>query len=160
MLSQIGAGAEEQRVLAKLYEMARMIPPGCLPWGSRLMMRAQPACSGLTLPRCGRRAMNDIAPTASLRTLLATCRLPGLGTGGNVACDYAYQEEQQFAVMGRNGEITVRSPVRAEWSGGRGCREGPNALNMSVAAGGDLVCGDTTDFAVVLAPPPSETPDF
>jgi len=108
-------------------------------------------------------ATNDISPAASLRTLLAACRLPHLGLGAAAAYDYAYQEEQQFALMGRNGEITVGplSPSSGDRPGGRGERRGLAAgLGMSVAAGGDLVCGDTTDFSVVLAPPPSETPDF
>jgi len=101
-----------------------------------------------------------------------------LGYGEQRSFEYAFAQEKVFADAGRQVEITVKHSSsfkgipnlggsRASQTAGDGSMEtsgsrtkhATNPLTMSIDVMGDLEYGDSTDWAIVLPPPPSETPD-
>ncbi|EKX37374.1 hypothetical protein GUITHDRAFT_145071 [Guillardia theta CCMP2712] len=113
-------------------------------------------------------ATNDVSPLAIIRNILAICAQTRLGYGEAMSCEYAYEEERRFALNTVRNDIVILDPATSEPSAmakrraSGGGKEGKEeaAAGVAVEAGGELQFGDGTDWAIVLPPPPSETPDF
>ncbi len=116
-------------------------------------------------------AAGDLSPAGAARALAGLCRQPGLGRGGPLPDGYARAAAHAFAAAeraaaagggggggGGGGSVWVSPAAGGGAAAGRG--------GGAAAGGGEgvaelVACGDEgADWAVVLPPPPSETPDF